>query len=68
MDWITIILFASIILQELQIISLNKRNMILSQNVTALNQMMTTLIDKNISDKIIVEDRRTNVKDEKTDK
>ena len=68
MDWITIILFASIILQELQIISLNKRNMILNQNVIALNKMMTTLIDKNLSEKIILEDKRTGAEDKKTDK
>ena len=68
MDWITIILFASIILQELQIISLNKRNMVLNQNVIALNKMMTTLIDKDLSKKIILEDKRTGAEDEKTDK
>ena len=68
MDWITIILFASIILQELQIISLNKRNIVLNQNVIALNKMMATLIDKNLSEKIILEDKRTGAEDKKTDK
>ncbi len=68
MDWIKNILFVIIIFQELQIILLNKRNMDLRQDVMVLNQMMARLIDKNLSEKILIEDKRTSAKNKETDK
>ena len=68
MDWIKNILFVIIIFQELQIILLNKKNMDLNQDVMVLNQMMARLIDKNLSEKILIEDKRTSAKNKETDK
>lgn len=63
MDWIKIVLFAVIILQELQIIILNKKTMNLAKNAVVLNQMMALLIDQNPDSKVIIEDNRTNKTD-----
>ena len=63
MDWIKIVLFAVIMLQEVQIIILNKKTMSLAENAIVLNQMMALLIDKNPDSKVIVEDNRTNKTD-----
>lgn len=59
MDWIKIILFAIIILQEFQIITLNKKTMNLAENAVVLNQMMALLIDQNPNSKVIIEDKRS---------
>lgn len=63
MDWIKIVLFAIIILQEFQIITLNKKIMNLAENAVVLNQMMALLIDQNPNSKVIIEDNRTNKTD-----
>lgn len=67
MDWIKIVLFAIIILQELQIAVLNNKNIVLENKIMVLGQMMTALLDKDLSNKVIIEDKRQH-KSSDTDK